>query len=281
MGLRPNVSVPQGTLYPNGVGLVIPNADVQATVRPAGTMFRKSVGFESIRPGSSRFQDGHGGLGIHFTPHRYAEDVGQYQDVNGYPLMVEPGRTADVADLPNSDRLDDAGKLTAEDGNANRGVYITEGKGAPVGGNDVRESERVRPEMGDREIGRPLTRSFWEGALRNPAGAFKSEYSDSPLVAVGVAGAIVGVVYMLSRDFERNYRSRRGSSAAGAVAAAPAAAVATAGNQVKDAADVANDAATAAGDAAKAAASAAGDAASAAGKAAEKVTDAVADAVTE
>lgn len=277
-----NVAIASGDLFPDGIPVVAANPDVQATVRPAGWMFRKSAGFETVRPGRTRFQDGFHGLGIHFTPHRYAEDIGQYGK-GGLPLLVDKDASwhhADIADLPGSDRLDDEGKLTAQDAATNAGPKLSEGRDFPTGSADVRESEKLPRDMGDRERGRPMTREFYERAFRNPAGLFREEYSRDPLKSVAIAGAIVGVVYMVSRDFERAYRRRRGSTVVGAVAAAPAAATDTAGNTVAEATQVANRAATAAGQAASEAASAAGDVAQAAGAAVEEVTEAVADAAS-
>lgn len=289
MGLRtPNVAIPQGDIYPNGIQATALNPDVQATVRPVGHFFKKSPGYETIRPGRNRYQDAYHGQGIHFTPHRFAEDVGEYGSL---PLMVDEETAvmhADIAELPGSERLDDAGKLTAEDAAQNRGVYMAEGtKAAPTGGRKLHTGNRTIADMGDREPGRPISRAAY-GMLRNPTDAFRDEYRDNPAVAVGVAGAIIGAIYYVSREFERGYRRRARAAAVGGgvtgavapVAAAPAAAVDTAGAAVSDAASVADQAATAAGDAAKAAASAAGDVAAAAGTAVEKVTDAAADAVT-
>jgi hypothetical protein len=227
-------------------------------------------------------------MGIHFTPQRFAEDVGEYDTL---PLLVDAQTAADhadIADLPGSERLDDRGKLTAGDVEANNGVKMAETtQAAPQGSTTEHRGSKTLLDMGDREPGRPMTREFY-GLLRNPADAFRDEYAKNPLMAVGAAGVIVGAVYYVARELERNLRSRsrvaaRGGGAAAAVApvaAAPAAVADTAGGAVKDAAEVANQAATAAGDAAAAAASAAGDVAEAAGEAVEDVTDAVADAAT-
>lgn len=290
MGLRsgPNVAIAQGDLYPNGVWATPPDPNIQATVRPEGHFFKKSPGYESIRPGRNKFQDACHGMGIHFTPQRFAEDVGEFDSL---PLLVDEETSvshADIADLPGSERLDDAGKLTAQDAAANRGVKLGEtAKAAPDGGSELHTGNRSVADMGDREPGRPLTRAAY-GLLKNPAGSFRDEYADNPMLAVGVAGAIIGGVYFLTREFESGFRSRRRTAAAAGgitgaaapVVAAPAAAADAAGAAVQESADVANRAATAAGEAAKDAASAAGDVAAAAGDAASEVTDAVADAVT-
>lgn len=283
MALR-NVAVPAGDIYPNGLNIVPLNADVQTTVRPSGWMFRKSPGYETLRPGKFDFSKLNHGFGIHFTPMRYAEDVGSTTDAQGYPLLVDKSKAAhgvDLADLPGSERLDDQGNVTPYESAGGRGVMLSDDKEAPVGSSDIRESEKTLADFGDREIGRPISRSihFGETYLKNPVGMFRSDWHDSPVKAVAIASAIVGAVYYIGSNLEREWRSRRAGGATGAVGAAAAAPVAAAGGAVEDATDAANRAATAAGDAAAAAASAAGDAASAAGDAASSVTDAVADAV--
>lgn len=280
MGLRPNVAIAQGDFYPNGITPVVLNPDVQATVRPGGTFFRKSAGFEGIRPGKNRFQSAYHGLGINFTPMRFAEDVGEYDSL---PLVVDEetsARHADIAELPGSGRLDDEGKLTAD--GTNGGVKIgTSHRAAPTGGKELHAGNRTPIDMGDRSPSRPLSRAWAREVVTDPVRTFNSEYAEDPVKAVVIAGAIVGAIYYVTREFERSYRSRSARGGVAVIGAAPAAAVATSGEAVKDATEVANQAATAAGGAAQAAASAAGDAAEAAGKAAESVTDAVADAVTE
>jgi hypothetical protein len=118
---RPNVAVPSGAVYPNGIEYDPADPVIQSTVRPEGTVFRSSPGYPSIRPGRFRYQASHHGQGIHFTPQRFAEDFGE----RGLPLMVDKTKAADftdVADLPGSERLDDSGALTASDGAANQGV---------------------------------------------------------------------------------------------------------------------------------------------------------------
>lgn len=284
--MRPNVAIPQGDIYPNGVPVTPPNADVQATVRPAGTFFQKSPGYETIRPGKSVFQKGHHGLGIHFTPLRFAEDV---QVMNNLPLLVDASTSADhtdIADLPGSEDLDAAGMLSPDAVAANKGVLMSEGtSAAPTGGKQMHRGNHTLRDMGDREIGRPLSR-FFNGVLHNPVGAFRDEYREDPVIAVGAAGLIVGLIYFISREMEGNYRRRsRGgngpvSGAVAPVAAVPVAATDTAGSAIKESAEVANEAATAAGKAAEKAASAAGDVAEAAGDAVAEVAESVGDAVT-
>lgn len=275
-GCAPNVSVPQGTIFPDGVDASPANPVVQATVRPQGWFFRHSPGYETIRRGKTQLQHP-GGFGIHFAPIQLAENF-----LTGEGLVdTTDTYTADVADLPMSEDLDADGKLSAADVRANRGIYLADSDGAKTG--ILPHTERHQMvDMGDRDPGRPISRKTLDNYFRNPVNAFRDDYSENPWSAILVAGAIVGVVYMVSKDFEDAYRRRaRGAGAVGAVGAAPAAGVETAGEQVREAASVANSAATAAGEAAKEAAGAAGDAAEAAGKAAEEVADAVADAVTE
>lgn len=284
----PNVAIAQGDIYPNGITLVPPDPDVQATVRPEGGLFQKSAGYESIRAGKTQFQHDHG-AGIHFTPMRFAEDVGEYDSL---PLLVDATTAADhadLADLPGSGDLDDKGALTADQVAANEGVKMAETHAmAPTAGEEIHSEVNAVPDMGDREPGRPLTQGF-QTLLRNPAGAFKDEYQKDPVVAVGVAGLIIGGVYFLAKEFEQQFLSRNRSAsrsggvsgAVAPVAAVPAAAVATTGGAIRESAEVANTAATEAGKAAEAAASAAGDVATAAADAVEEVTDKVADTVTD
>lgn len=289
MGLRKNVAVASGDLYPNGIKVVPPNPNVQATVRPQGTFFHKSVGYETIRPGNSAFDHNHHGLGIHFTPMRFAEDVGEFDSL---PLLVDATTAADhadIAELPGSEMLGPHGELDDATVNSNGGVKIAEsGDAAAPASHVLHKGNRTLLDMGDREPGRPLTRDF-HGLLRNPVGVFKSEYQEDPTVAVAAAGVIVGVGYFLLRELEGNFRRRTRSAGSGggvsSVAAPAAGAVAasadTAGSAVKEAADVVNKTATAAGEAVETAVSAAGDTVKAAGDAVDKATDAAADAVTE
>lgn len=281
----PNVAVPSGALYPNGVEFDPPDPSVQATTRPEGAIFRSSPGYSSIRPGRFRLAPGHPhGPGIHFTPQRFAEDVGELGP-GGYPLMVDKARAADfadVADLPGSERLDDNGAISASDAAQNRGVKLSEGTDSPTGGADVRESEKTIPDMGDRSPGRPFTRSFWNATLHNPINVFQDEYRSNPVMAIGLAGVFVGLAYALGTEFERAWTRRSsGRGAVGAAGTAPAAAVESTGASVKEATSVVNDSVTAAGDAVETAVSAAGDAVEAAGTAAEKATKAAADAATD
>lgn len=275
-GMSPNVEVPQGTIYPNGVDSSPANPVIQATVRPLGSMFRTSPGYETVRKGAHRMQ-APTRFGIHFAPIQLAEDT-----TSGTALVDKADFTknADVADLPHSEDLDSNGRLPDSAARTNSGVKLADSSGAPVGGLPHPET-RMAIDMGDRDPGRPLTRAHLGSYFKNPVNAFNDDYKQNPFMAILVAGGLVGLVYMVTKDFEGAYGRRSGSSTVSKVGAAPAAAVETAGEQVKEAASVANDAATAAGKAASEAASAAGDVAEAAGKAAETVADSVADAVTE
>jgi hypothetical protein len=275
-GTSPNVEVPQGTIFPNGVDVSPANPVIQATVRPLGSVFRTSPGYETVRKGAHRMQSPNR-FGIHFAPIQLAEDF-----ATGDALVDKADFTknADVADLPHSEVLDQDGRIPDEMIRTNHGVKLADSSGAPVGALSHPET-RMGIEMGDRDPGRPLSKRHIDSYFKNPVNAFSDDYRQNPWLAILFAGGIVGVVYMVAKDFEGAYGRRSGSSAVSKVGAAPAAGVETAGEQVKEATHVANEAATAAGDAAKAAASAAGDVAEAAGKAASDVADAVADAVTE
>lgn len=285
MALRrrgPNVAVPSGSIYPDGIQPVAVNPAIQSTVRPGGHKFRSSPGYESVRPGKNGYQDGYHGLGIHFVPQRFGEDVGQYASPGGLPRMVDPkaSKTVDLADLPGSDRLDDAGKLTAEMVNANEGVKLVGDTNFPTGGADIRESEKTLPDMGDRAATRPFTRAFWDSAFGNPVKLFSSEYHESPTAAIIMAGVGIGLAYMVGSEIEREWKKRRRPGVVGTVATAPAATAAASGETVREATGAVNDAVTAAGKAAAEATSAAGDAAEAAGTAVDRAAEAVADAAS-
>lgn len=277
----PNVAISSGDVYPNGVDISPANPDIQATVRPFGWLFRPSAGYETVRVGAHRLDIAHPhGQGIDFTPLRLAEDITKGGQ-SGPPMMVDPAtssRHADVADIPGSEYLDDEGKVPGWMAAENRGMYLADAGGVPDGGASLHHGNRVLRDMGDRDPLRPLTRAA-HGYLVNPAGAFREDWRENPLMAVGAAAAIVGVLYMVASNFERSYRSRRGRSVAGAAGAVPAATVDTAGATVSDTARAANTALTSAGEAVETAVSAAGDAVEAAGKAVEKTGDAAADAV--
>lgn len=266
-----------GDLFPDGVGLNPANATVQATVRPEGWLFASSTGYPTVRVGKTKISLAHPhGRGIHFSPVIFAEDVGNDPagPTQGPPLLVDPStasKFADVENLPNSSDLDHAGR--GELGS----FYLADDQGGARVSNSPHGALGTVSDMGDRSPGRPLTRAFH--GLSDPLKLFNDEYRQNPLAAVALAGAAVGVAYMIGREFDRAYTARRGRGVAAGTAAVPAAGVATAGASVHEATRVANTAVTAAGQAADTAVSAAGDAVEAAGKAAETVADATADAV--
>lgn len=279
-GLRgqspPNVAVPQGAIYPNGIEQHAAKPEVQATVRPEGAVFRSSPGYETVRPGNSRLSPMHPhGPGIHFTPLHYAEDVAHH----GEALMVNKDTAADhvdVANLPGSDNLDAEGRAQV-----GSGLLLSEGTGSPTGGGDIRESEKTIPDMGDRTPGRPLTGAFWRATLHNPIGMFRDEYRQRPLYSIVLAGGVIGLAYAIGTEAERQWTRRsRGRGPVGAVGTAPAAGVAAAGASVAASTKVVDKAVTEAGEAAAAATDAAGDAAKAAGEAVEATTKATADAAS-
>jgi hypothetical protein len=184
---------------------------------------------------------------------------------------------ADIADLPGSEYLDDEGKLPGYLASQNRGPYLADDPTRSPTGQAASGGTTLR-DMGDRNPLRPLTRGFY-GLAQNPVGMLRAEWQDSPGIAVLWAAGLLGVVYMLTNNVERSFRSRRGRGLAATVGAAPAAAAAGTGKSVGDTAEAANAALTNAGKAVETAVSAAGDAVQAAGDAVEKTADATADAV--
>lgn len=262
---RTSVAIPSGAVYPDGLPLTEADPVIQASVRPEGSYFAKSVGYETIRPGRTRFQHNKG-MGIHFTVLRMAENVAKPATL---PVMVDvttgPDH-ADVADIPGSADLNVDGELSDQE---QRILMAENDSMAPTGGMVRHRGTKTLPDMGDREPHRPLSQVFH--GLANPVEAFRAEYARNPLIAVGAAGALIGVVYMVARDFERSYRTRSAAASRGGgvvsdaapVAAAPAAAADTSGNVVEKAADTVASAVESVGDAV------------------EQVTEAAADAVTE
>lgn len=280
----PNVAIPSGDLFPNGVDISPANPDIQATVRPVGWMFRPSAGFSTVSPGKHQLDTGHPhGSGIHFTPLRFAEDMTKQFAAGGPPAMVDPvkaGDHVDINDIPGSEFLDGEGKLPAWMVAQNRGMYLTDGTdGAAPGAVPMHGGNTLR-DMGDRTAFRPVTRAFY-GLTQNPAGVLKKEWAESPIIAVAWGGALLGAIYLLGSNIEREFRGRRGRGVAASAGAAPAAAAAGTGASVADTGEAANKALTAAGDAVSTAVSAAGDAVEAAGDAVAKTTDAAADAVKD
>lgn len=264
-----NVAIPQGDLYPNGLPLDLPDANVQSTVRPGGWLFVQSPGYNTVRVGRNRYQHPEG-LGIHFTPIRLAESA----VVGGGTMLVADGEASadhvDIADLPNSDQIGADGMLSAHEVATNGGVKIAEGTDHPHGMGEHPHLHMLEPRnMGER------VESYYRGILRNPVGVLKQDWQRSPVAAVMVAASIVGIGYVIVSDLERSYKSRASGGGTGrAVAAAPAATVATAGRE-------ADRVTTVASTAVQEVANAAGGAVEEVGQAVRRVTEAVADEVAE
>ena len=269
-----NAAIPSGAVYPDGLDVTTPDPVIQASVRPEGAYFRRSVGYASVRPGRTRFQHNKGG-GIHFTPQRFAENV---DDPATLPLMVSSTTApdhADVADLPGSENLTIDGQTST----ANR-VLMSEPADGPPASVGKHEGLKTLPDMGDREPHRPLSQIYH--GLAHPVQLFKGEYAKDPLIAIGGAALITAIAWSIGRDFERSYRRRERSASRGGgvtgeaapVAATPAAVVETAGETVEKAADTAVEAV-------ETVVEAAGEVVETAGETVEKVADQAANAVTE
>lgn len=229
-----NVAVPSGAVYPDGLPETYADPDIQASVRPEGSYFVKSEGYETIRPGANEFQHGHG-PGIHFTPLRFAENIAMPASL---PVMVDVSTApdhADIADLPGSENLTVDGQASEQE----RVLIGESNRGAPVGGPVRHRGTKTLPDMGDREPHRPLSQVFH--GMADPVEMFKAEYAKNPLAALAAAGVGVTLIYMIARDFDRNYRRRGGGgspSVSDAAAVAPATAD-TGSNVVVKAADTA------------------------------------------
>jgi hypothetical protein len=269
-----SVAIPSGAVYPDGLAVTQADPIIQASVRPEGSYFGKSEGYETIRPGRSRFQHNKG-KGIHFTATRAAENLSMPSSL---PVMVDITTApdhVDVADIPGSAELGPGG-VSDE---ANRILLAESTDMASTGGNVRHAGTKTLPDMGDREAHRPLSQIFH--GFADPVDMFRAQYAKNPTVAVGAAAVLVGAAYMIARDFERTYRSRRSAAASGGgvtAAAAPvgggaAAAVDTSGNVVEKAADTVVAAGEAVADGAAAVVETAGSTV-------EKVTESAADAVT-
>lgn len=218
MGTSKSVAIPSGSVYPNGIGVTRPDGAVQSTAHIPGSFFQKSPGLASMRPGRHRLQKGYSGHGIHFTPQRFAEDMG----AEGLPLMVDPataGKHADIAELPGSERLDDDGAATREEDR----VLLAESDDLPTATQSV---EARHAHSMDLDGVRTETRRWSQGLLRNPVDFLSSEYRRTPVKAVAIAGLIVTAVNLVSREFERSYNRRKRSAG---IAAAPVAATETVG----------------------------------------------------
>lgn len=271
-----NVAIPVGTIYPNGLPMTTPNPVIQQSVRPLGSFFAKSAGYATIRPGRSKFQDPKGYGGIQFTPARFAENLSMSKTL---PILVDVSTAPDhveIADIPGSVAIDVDGNLSDQEQRILAGNSDTS---APVGGMVQHRGSKTLPDMGDREPHRPL--SQLAHGLSNPVQLFRGEYQQNPLLAVGIAGGVIAIAYMIGRDFDRSYRTRSRSARRGGgvlsdaapVAAAPAAAADTSGNVAVKAADAAAAVVETAADAVE-------TVVETAASAVESVTETAADAVT-
>jgi hypothetical protein len=243
------VAIPQGDLYPSGIPVVVPNDNIQSTVRPEGSFFLQSSGYHTIRPGSKRFQDGFRGPGIGFTPLRYAENVAQLDDL---PALVDQDDAmlhADIAEIPGSNVLDDRGQISeaafdagygTKHGNSDKTFPHHDGVSHPHG------ALMTTPDMGDRRPDRPLTRQWLQGVLHDPLSAFQEEYRTHPITAIVVAASGISLAYWIGREFDSQYGSRGGNAGA----AAPAG-VATAGSAAQRGGNVVSDLIEGAGKAVK------------------------------
>lgn len=270
-----NSAIPSGAVYPDGLDLTTADPVIQASVRPEGSYFRRSVGYATIRPGKNRFQNNKG-TGIHFTPQRFAENV---DDSHTLPLMVDSTVAddhADIADLPGSENLTMDGRINPA---SSATMLMSEPADKPPSSTGKHVGLRTLPDMGDREAHRPLSQIFH--GLAHPVEMFKGEYAKDPLIALAGAGLITAIAWSVGRDFERSYRSRERtassgggiSGAAAPVAAGPAAVVETAGEVVEEAASTAVEAVETVADAA-------GEVVTTAAETVGKVTEQAADAVT-
>jgi hypothetical protein len=235
--------IAQGMLAPSGYYQNVPDPVVQSTTRPAGTLLKSSPGYDSIRPGKNRFQ-GKGPTGG-FRPQTFAEDVGG----TGAALSITPGDTTqnDVTEwLP-----EDEDSMQLSEGS----MIISDRR--DIGG-DVASilhgGQKTIPDMGDRAPHRPLSRSRW---LVNPVGMFRADIQESPAITVAATIGFIVLVGYIANDAERQFRSRRGRGAGGAVAASietpPAVAGDTAEQGVKKVSDATDDAVDKIGKAADAA----------------------------
>lgn len=239
--------VAQGMLAPSGYYQDVPDPVVQSTTRPAGTLLKSSPGYDTIRPGKNRFQ-GKGPTGG-FRPWQLAEDVGG----TGAALSVIPGDTS----------LDEVTEWLPEDEDsmqmkAEGGMIIADRR--DIGGavaTALHEGLNTIPDMGDRTMGRPLSKSKW---LVNPVGMFRADLQESPAITVAASVGLVVIIGYLANDAERQWRARRGHGAGGAVAASVETPVAVTGDaaadSVKRVSDAADQAVGKIGDAADAAVSA-------------------------
>lgn len=244
--------VAQGMAYPSGLAQTAVDPVVQSTTRPAGSLLKSSPGYDSIRVGKNRFQ-GKGPTGG-FRMQRFAEDIGG----TGAALAVVPGDTSqnDVTEwLPeDQDSLEEGDMVIAD-----------RTHGGAVGNDIARalhEARGVLPDMGDREVTRPLSRSKW---LQNPVDLFRADLKESPAITVATTAGLIMLITYLARDAERQYRNRGGGrgNVTDTTVAAAGTPVGTAGDAAQDGvkaiSDAANDAVKVIGDATKEAVSAVKD----------------------
>lgn len=239
--------VAQGMAYPSGLAQTAVDPVVQSTTRPAGTLLKSSPGYDSIRVGKNRFQ-GKGPSGG-FRRQEFAEDIGG----TGAALSVVPGDTSqnDVTEwLP-----EDQDSLTEGDM-----IIADRSHGGAIGevAHGLHEALGVLPDMGDRDVSRPLSKSKW---LVNPVDMFRADLRESPAITVAATVGLVSILTYLARDAERQFRSRGGNGSVTdtTVAAAetpPVVAGDAAETGVKAVNDATKDAVTAIGDATKEAVSA-------------------------
>lgn len=231
-----NVALASGELYPNGVDISPPNADIQATVRPSGWLFRPSPGYPTVRPGPHKIDLAHPqGNSIHFTPLRTAENL---SPGSGMPAMVDvanASKTVDLADMAGSEYLDDEGKLPAYLAAGNAGPYLADSSGAPVSDGMIRHGGNVGRDMGDREPERFLTVAWYDRFFRNPNMVLRDELQKDPVVTTIWAIVVVGGLGMLAGNLERAFRGHRGRGVAATTGAVPAVAAEATTTTAKDA----------------------------------------------
>lgn len=219
--------VAAGMLAPSGYYETYPDASVQSTTRPAGTLLVESPGYDSIRPGKNRFQ-GKGPTGG-FRPMEFAEDVGG----GGAALAVTPGDTTQI----------EASEWLPEDPDSIAGsMVISDRKHRPGYATRLHEGLDTLADMGDRDPDRPLSKSRW---LHNPVTMYRADLKESPAITVGATIGLVVLIHILATDAERQYRAYRGGGGGPVreVANVPAAAASGGGEAVGDAVTKIGDAA--------------------------------------
>lgn len=191
---RNKSTIPQGMLAPSGILLQPVNPAVQATTRPPGTILQPSPGYDSVRTGKNIFQ-GKGPAGG-FRPTHFAEEIGG----TGAAISVTPGDPSSVPSDPGSEMLP-----VARDS-----IVIADRQLNPGWATKLHGGQMTIPDMGDRSDSRPRSKSTW--AALNPVSYLSAEYKKSPLVAVGMGGALVYVVYLVAGEVERKFSPRRVAS---------------------------------------------------------------------